>query len=1041
MKKIIDFFIERTLIVNLLTALIFLVGGITVYGLQKEIFQAVEFDVILVLTTYPGSSAEDVEKLVTIELERSLKGVDGIKKLNALSAEGRSILYLEVEADADIDEVLDDTKSAIDSVNTLPEDADTPSIKSLTNKERGIMKIALTGGSYSELRETSKKLRDRLERIPAISLINLEGYREDEIQIQIDPEKLKTYDISPSDIYETVKSRNINLSSGKLEMESGDIIVRTVAELQGVEEIKNLVIRSNESGANVKVSQVARVIMLPKEGSVLQRSDGERAIFLDIKIKEKADILDSSDKVKLEVDNFFAQSAPAGITYKVSDDTSYYVKRRLSILTDNGIMGLLLVFVCLTFFLNIRTSIMTSLGAPMAFMVAFVAMNWMGMTLNLISMFALILVLGMLVDDSIIVAEHFYRKMEAGEEPKEAARNAAYETIRPVLATILTTMVAFGAIFFMGGIMGRFLWPVPAVVIICLLASLFECFVILPSHLAEYCRVSNHKKHWYDRLIILYKKTLKIVLRCPWAIMITFGLLLIGSLGLARNMKFELFPGDDVRVVFVQIKGMVGNSLKMTDTAMKSLETIALQELRKDEKKQIKSQVGVLIGEHGNKLGSHYGSLVLYLTAPDERERSTDTIVKEIIKKGEAAIPEYNISVTKIQGGPPRGKDIDIELTSDSLEDLKQASKLVLLRLQKVKGVTSGEIDFEEGKQQIIIEVNQPEASRFGVSTSQIALELRRALSSDSMTEIRKSDEDIEIKMTLAEHARSQVSSIKKLMVRNQRGFRIPIERLATFKEVPGAFIIRRQDRKRIFSVSGTLNKSVTKSNEVVRLMKKELPILLKDYPQVDFAFGGEDKSTKESMMRLAKSGGFAMICIFFILVLMFSSFLYPIVVMMAIPLGFIGVIWTFFIFNTSLGFMALLGVVALVGVVVNDSIVLVNFINIKKKETEDLTEAVIEASASRFRAVILTTFTTVAGLLPVAHPIITRFLTFGRTVDSDPFLKPMAMSFAWGLLFASMVTLIFIPCNYIVLERVKNFIKKKLTKNSVDGAKDPTTA
>lgn len=1032
MKKLMEFFLERSLLVNLLTVMVLLVGGISFYGLHKETFPQVEFDVILVRTGYPGSSSEDVEKLVTIPLEREIKTVNGIKNLNALSAEGSSIIYIEVEPDADLDEVLEDTKNAIDAVDDLPDDATVPVVTSLDNKQRGILKVTLTGADYDKLRITSKKLRDRIEAVNGIALVNLDGYRIDEIRIEINPKLMNRYEVTVGEVYTAVQRRNLNLSGGTIEDPSGDIIVRTVAEFESNEDIENVVIVSNNSGRKVLVKDVAKIVRGPAESGIRQRSNGEQAIFLDVKARESADILDTTDKVKSVTEKFFASNGLSDVNYRYTDDFSYYVKRRLNILKDNGIVGMILVFVTLLFFLNARTSFITSMGAPIAFMVAFIIMDMMGVSVNLISMFALILVLGMLVDDSIIVAEYYYQQLEAGLPPHEAARKAAWKTVKPVTATIATTMVAFGSLFFMGGIMGKFLWPVPAVVIICLVASLLECFFILPSHLADFCRLSEREKgrRWYDTVTDFYGNILKKFLKRPWAILVVFFFILVGSMFMAAKMDFELFPGDDVRTVFLQIKGKVGSPLDTTDEAVAKLEKMILAELKKEELEQIKAQIGVLSGDNGNKTGSHYGSLIIYLTPPGERNRSTDELLNLLTDKAEALVPDYVVTTKKVQGGPPKGKAVDIQLTSDSLDDLKTASVVVRDALAKEPGIVAPEIDFEEGKEQVVIQVNDGEARRLGLSTQQIALEVRRVLSGDSVTEIRESEEDIEIKLFFDDQSRTKVDSLMLLHLVNAQGRRIPLKRVVKLETQPGAFVIRRLNRKRIISVQADIDKKVTTPVKLAKTFRPKVKEALVGLPSVDFKFGGENEDTKESMGRLLKSGVIALGAIFIILVVMFNSLLHPLVVMAAIPLGLIGVIWTFKIAGQALGFMALMGVVALIGVVVNDSIVLVTFINEKREEYgDDLAKAVFEASKGRFRAVILTTVTTVAGLIPIAHPRVSYLLSFGANTDSDPFIQPMAMSFAWGLLFASLVTLFFIPCNYLVFERTKRWINGKVSR------------
>lgn len=1011
LKKSIDFFIERSLIVNLLTVMIIIVGVFSIVTLRKELFPPVSFDVILVSTSYPGTSSEDVEKLVTIPIERRIHEVDGIKKMNALSAEGRSIVYVELDPDYELDEVLQDIKDKIDQVDDLPIDAKVPTVVALNNKIKGILKISLWGEDYKRLQKNAKALQRKYEDVPGVSRVVLDGYFDDEIRVLVDPIKLNLYEITVSDIKKSILNRNINLSAGKIEKSEGDIIVRTLSEFTSEKEIESLVIRSNFSGQNIFLKEVAKVVRQPKQEDLIQRSQGKEAIFLDVKMKESGDILITSDKVKKITENFFKGRSD---NFRYTDDLSFFVKRRLNILKNNGILGIVLVFFALLLFLNTSTSIVTSMGAPVAFFASFIVMDFMGITINLISMFGLILVLGMLVDDSIIVSEHFYTHLENGEEPKTAAKKAAYQTVGPIIATVLTTMVAFGSMLFMGGIMGKFLWQVPVIVIICLMASLFECFYILPSHLADFCRLSKRKRTWYIPFLNFYRTSLSFSLKMPSLVVLGFFIILGGSFYVLKGMDKELFPGDDVRTVFLQLKGKVGTPLHKTDRAMKKLEEHALKSLSKKELDQIKAEVGRLRGSHGNKMGTHYGSLTLYLSSPDLRDRSTDEILSKLVKESKLLVPDFTLTILKMKGGPPQGKPLEIEIVGPKIQDLKNAAKEILALVEKEKGVRGPEMDFEEGNDQVIVKVNDQEVRRLGLTTREVAFSLREIMGGDSVTEIRESEQDIEIRILLNDEYRSKAESLNLLYIKNSRGQRIPLTKVASFEKSPGAFIIRRLNKKRIISITSEIDKKLVTPVALANSLNSKVRKIISKYDDLTFKFTGENEDTKESMSRLIKSGLISLFCIFLILVGMFSSLVRPIIVMMAIPLGLIGVIFIFKILGEAIGFMAMMGVIALIGVVVNDSIVLVNFIDLEIEKGTEKIQAIIEASVSRFRPVLLTTFTTVAGLLPVAH-----------AASGDPFLKPMAKSFAWGLLLATFVTLIFVPCAYLAQEKMLDFFKR----------------
>ncbi len=1022
MTRIIDFFLNRAMLVNLFSVMIIIVGLVSLFSLRKETFPNVDFDIITIRINYPGSSTEDTEKLISIEVERALKSVDGIKELNILSGEGYSITTIEVDTGYHVDEVLEETRNAIDTIDNFPNEVEEPIIKKANNKQRAIFGISITSKVHDEwkLREVAKKLRDYLEIQPGVARIELDGYRDEVFEVQLNPEKLDQYELTLNEVNRSIKDRNINLSAGTSETPLADIMIRTQAEFEFKNDIEEVVVRSNSTGAQVKVAELGSVTQKLKDTKQEQRINSVKTISLKVVAKELSDIIQTTDSLFSKIESFWIKNNLQDYEYTIVDDMSFYVKRRLDILTTNGFQGMFLVFLALVAFMNLRVSLITSLGAPIAFMVAFTVMSFSGLTINLISMFGLILVLGMLVDDSIIVAELFYQFVEEGMDPKVAARKAAVDTIGPVTATIVTTIIAFGSLFFMGGIMGKFLWPVPAAVLVCLIASWLECFFILPSHLADFTKskkINAEKTKWYQPVLNFYRRSLKFSLRYYKSTILFFSLLLVASVALyVKAMRFELFPGDDVTVLYLNLKAPVGTPIETSNEALKIAEKLSLQELRDDELKNLKSFLGSSFSNRGTtKTGGHYASLIFYITMGNERQRSTDEIMNSLMEKLKKEITTHEVFYDRFQNGPPKGKPINIELSGNSLEELKLVSKKVKERIEKIDGVTSTEIDFEEGKKQIIIDINESEARRLGLSNTDIAFEVRGVFEGLTSTEIRRNDEDIDVVVRYDEKSRNNLDILNKVYVLNNTGQRIRLSQVATFKEAPGAFVIRRYQRKRTISVSGEIDLkklSVGMANkEVTPIVEEEIA----SYPSMTYELSGEAKDTEESMGGLQKAALIALFGIFLVLVTNFASLAQPLIIMSAIPMGLIGVIITFFFFKLPLSFMAFMGIVGLVGVVVNDSIVLVSFINEKLKTASSPLEAIYEGSISRFRAVILTTLTTSAGLLPIAH-----------ASGGDPFLKPMAMSFAYGLIFSTTLTLLFVPCSYLAYTKLYKKIFKK---------------
>tara|TARA_B100001971_G_scaffold215185_1_gene259331 strand:+ start:1604 stop:4666 length:3063 start_codon:yes stop_codon:yes gene_type:complete len=1016
MKRIIDYFVNHSVVVNLITLLIVVMGIFSIFSLNKETFPNVDFNFIVVRTMYPGAAAEDVEKLISIEMERQLKRVEGIEELNALSSEGASILSIKVDPDYDIDEVLIDVKDAVDAAQDLPDDAEDPVVTNITNKTRGLMNVAIFGDDEWTLREKAKQFRDVLELDSRISSVEMTGYRDEVFYVEADLKKLKSLDMTLNEVIGSIRDRQINISAGNIKNPDKEVLVRTLVENETVEELENVTIRSNDIGDVIKVKDVAKVMRSLKDPTREDRANGKLAIFLSIQIKASADVLDSAKFIKTSLKD---QSKKIGFQYKIYDDFSYYVKRRLGVLTENGMQGIFLVIICLMFFLNFKVSIITALGAPFAFFVAFTLMDSFGITINLISMFGLIMVLGMLVDDSIIVAEQYYQNLEKGLKPRDAAKQAAYETLAPVSATIITTMVAFSALFFMTGIMGKFLWPVPAVVIIALFASWLECFMILPGHLADFAsKVKNIEKDtWYKPLLNFYEKSVTIALKYAKTTITIFVVMFIGSIITIKTMRFELFPSDDITKAQINIKGPVGTPFYKVREELIKLEKVIFDNIQDGELKGIKTITGFQQFKGGrSKSGTHYGSIEIELTMQDLRERSTNEILTQITNEAKKVVGEiFSFSLEKFKNGPPTGKPINIELYGDSLEGLQKLADEIQTELLDFDGVLTTEIDFEKGKEQIIVKIDEDEARRLGVTNIRVAQELRNSFEGAEATTIKKSDEDVEVIVRLNESYRSIEETLKAIEITNDQGRNVRLSQIVDYDRREGAFVIRRLNRKRTIAVIGEVDIKKTTSDAINTKLVPYMDKKLSENKGITYRLAGENADTEESLEGFKKGLIASVFIIFIILVILFSSMAQPLIIMSAIPFGLIGVVLSFKVLGLAIGFMALMGMLGLVGVVINDSIVLVTFINRTLEEEGRGVESIIKASVSRFRAVILTTFTTVAGLLPVAH-----------APGGDPFLKPMATSFAYGLLFSSAITLILVPAIFKVVEDVKARFSKQ---------------
>jgi multidrug efflux pump subunit AcrB len=1022
MEKIISYFIKNSLVVNLASFMILIAGLLSVYQLQREIFPNVDFNYVVVTIPYPGTSAEDIEKLITIDAERELREVDGIEELNALSAEGGSILSLKIDPNFKTEQVYQEVKSAMDRLVNLPSEVERPIVKKITNRNRGIMSIALKGMDEYQLRLLSKELQTLFEREILVSKVEIRGYRDEIFYIEADPVLLNKFDVSLTDIVESIRDRQTNVTAGTLTEIKGEKIqeslVRVFHETITVAEIGDIVIRSNDIGKSIKVKDLAQVSRTLKEEKVERRADGKFALYVEVLAKEKSDTITTADKIKDHLEKLATKFEGVNIDYKIFDDTSFYIKRRLGVLRQNGLQGIGLVVLALFLFLNFRVSLITSVGAPFAFLTTFIFMDTLDLTLNMISMFGLILVLGMLVDDSIIVAEQFYQNREKGFAPKDAAKKAALETLAPVTSTILTTMIAFSTLLFIDGIMGKFLWAVPVVVIIALLASWIECFFILPSHLADFggeFKHENQNSRWYLSLLLFYKKTLKFFLRYSKSVLVLFFLSLVGAIFLRQGMRFELFPSDDATMATINIKGAVGTPLAITNKKLKEIEDTIEELILPEERIGYRTVLGYQTFTGGrSKTGTHYGSVILELTMEHLRKRKTAEIMAQLGEKLKMIMGDFEYNADLVKGGPPSGKPINVELYSDNLPSLRKASDLVKDYLLSNENILSAEIDYEKGKTQYLIKINDAEARRLNISNRQISLELRAAFEGVASSTIKNRGEDVDLWVRLNENSRQDLKTLEQLKIKTSLGQLIPLSKIATIEQDESAYLLRRFNRRQIITISGDVNLKNTTSQEMNKIIKPEIEKILTQFNDVAFELTGENKDTEGTLKSFNKAFVIAAFLIFIILVIQFKSVIQPMIVMSAIPLGLIGVILAFKFFNLSLGFMALMGVLGLVGVVINDSIVMITFINRLVDERGFEISHVIEGATSRLRPVILTTVTTVAGLLPVAH-----------SPDGDPFLKPMAISFAYGLLFSTLLTLIFMPAAYVVYQQMLLFMRR----------------
>ncbi|MGB3056856.1 MAG: efflux RND transporter permease subunit, partial [Candidatus Omnitrophota bacterium] len=721
----------------------------------------------------------------------------------------------------------------------------------------------------------------------------------------------------------------------------------------------------------------------------------------------------------------FLKKVPPGLEISFVNDYAYFANRRLGVLKNNAWFALVIVIAIMMIFLQKRVAFFTVLGIPISFFITFIAMDAMGITVNMISMFGLVIVLGMLVDDGIIVAENVYRYMEEGMPPREAAVKGTEEVMGAVTSAVLTTVAAFAPLLFMTGIIGKFIRNIPAVVIVALIASLGEALIILPSHLADFVRVKFDSSGkpiglardmpWFKGLIAFYTRVVRAAIKRKYKVLLGVIAVLVLSMILAGTvMKLVLFPSAGINFFFIRGEAPIGTPIEKTNELIAPYEDIVAQ-LPDDELDTYVTTVGKIEEERMDPYSgkaSNIVQLTVYLTQAQDRKRDVDEVIAEVREKVKDFEGFEEVRFDKPEAGPPVGKPVEIKIRGEDFDVLDKIAKEMMDYLKTIDGTTDVTWDHKPGKEEIRVKVDHTKATMAGLTIGQIARTIRGVFQGNIATKIKpiKAEEETDVTVRFDEAKECcRLEIFDDIFVSNKFGNLIPLKKIATIEKVPGTTTIHHLDGKRVVTVSSNVDTDKATPLKVNGMVAKKFKDLPDRYIGYSFKFGGEQEETIESLKSLGKAFFFAFLFIYLLLASFFKSLIQPFIVMLAIPFGLIGVIFAFLIHGMPFSFMALMGVVGLNGVVVNDAIVLVDFINKLRASGHSRAVSIVKAGQMRIRPVILTTVTTAGGLTTVAYGI----------GGKDPFLVPMAMSLCWGLVFATALTLVVIPCIYSIIDEL----------------------
>ncbi len=823
------FSVNNSLFVNLISAVILIIGAVVVLGLNREVFPNVAFDMVSVTASYPGATPEDVEKLVTVPVEKELREVDGVKEINSTSAAGSSLIFVKIDPDeSNKQKVVRDVQSAADRVRDLPRDVDDPVVTEVTSKQYPIIEVSLSGEmTEHELREYADVLEDELEDIRGVARIKKDGYREKEMQVLVDHEKMRDYYVSIDEIEQALASRNVSMPAGKIDTTTTEYSIRTTAEFETAEEVENVIIRGNDSGNWLRIRDVARVEDTFEDEDVINKTLGMRSVNLVVMKKESGDAISMVAEVRKKCADFLKKTR-GDLRISYVNDYSFYANRRLRVLRNNAWYGVLLVIGAMLLFLQRRVAFFTVLGIPIAFFTTFIVMDAMGITVNLISMFGLVIVLGMLVDDGIIVAENVYRYMEEGIPPRKAAVMGTEEVMGAVTSAVLTTVVAFSPLLFMTGLIGKFIRNIPTVVIIALVASLVEAFIILPSHLADFVRVRRDSSGkpvglsrdmpWFKKLVSAYTRVVKAAIRRKYRVLAGFLAVLAVSGVLALTvLRFILFPSAGINFIFIRGEAPIGTPLEKTSELIAPVEDI-VAELPEEELDTFVTTVGRIQEDRQDPFAGQASNLVqvtVYLTQAQDRQRTVEEIIEDLREKTKDIKGFDDLRFDMPEAGPPVGKPVEARIRGESFEVLDRIAGEYMDFLKTVEGTLDVTWDHKPGKEEIRVKVDRNKATMAGLSIGRIARTIRGVFKGNVATTIKpvKAEEETDVTVRFeAAKEDADLDIFHEILIANSYGNLIPLKKVAEIEKVPGTTTIHHLDGKRVVTASFNIDTDKTTS-------------------------------------------------------------------------------------------------------------------------------------------------------------------------------------------------------------------------------------
>ncbi len=1054
MRSIIGYFIKYHVAVNVMILAFVIFGIVGMLNMQSSFFPLIESEIITINVTYPGAAPEEIEEGIVLKIEDNLKGLVGVDRVTSTSRENGGTITVEIETDEDIDVLLSEVKNAVDRVPNFPTGME-PLVVAKQENIRETFDFFLSGEGVdlATLKQISRQIEYDLRAMDGLSQIELAGFPEEEIEIAVNENNLLAYNLTFSEVAQAVTEANILTTGGSIKTDDEDFLIRADNRSYFGKELNNLVVKSQPDGTKITLDDVATIRDRFSETPNASYINGQIAVSVNISTTNNEDLLSAAEKVRNYVEDFNKKNDTLEII--VEDDRSITLSQRTDLLIENGAVGILLVLIFLSFFLNTRLAFWVAFGLPISFLGMFIFAGFFGVTINVLSLFGMIIVIGILVDDGIVISENIYQHYEMGKKPIQAAIDGTMEVLPPILSAILTTILAFSTFLFLDSRIGQFFGEVSTVVILTLAVSLIEALIILPAHIAHskalIRKAELEKKEptgfaklfmklrklneYGDRIMAylrdnLYGPVIRFTVKnkfISFAILLSMLIITIGSL-MGGVVKVTLFPSIASDRVSIDLLMPEGTNPKKTDSIISMIEDAAWRvnedyTSRQTGNLQVVKNIVRRVGPGNNK-----ASLRVNLLPGEERDFGSPEITNSIRDEvGKVYGVERLIFGS---GGNFGGKPVSVSLLGNNLNELEQAKrelKSILIENQTLKDVTDTDPD---GIKEITIELNES-AYSLGLSLQEVMSQVRAGFFGLQAQRFQRGQDEIRVWVRYDRTNRESINDLDDMRIVTPDGNRVPFGEIASYEIKRGTESISHLEGLREIRVEADMeDPNASATDAIANIDENVLPNILSKYPSVSVSYEGQNREAEKLTNSAEKVFPIILFLIYAVIAFTFRSYSQPLMLMIMIPFSIIGVAWGHYIHGFPVNILSMLGIIALIGIMVNDGLVLIGKFNSYLREGMNFDKALIEAGKSRFRAIFLTSLTTIAGIAPL-------LLEKSRQAQ---FLKPMAISIAYGIFIATFLTLLFLPLLLSLTNSAKTkaiwlFSGKEVNKESVERA------